>query len=235
MILLGLGLLAFASWPFLPNESTQRPVSESTFLEEWWKLGQGKGFRWWGDGPQDLFARHTAITAESRALTVLIAERTSLWTNDELSDLSHYILTKSDEYRMSPLFILSLIQVESGFHPTIVSHKGAVGMLQLLPATAQEVATSSGLAWTGPRDLEDPKTNIDLGLRYMTSLKKQFGNTEHTLTAYNMGPHALRTRLANGREFSREYFDRVMDAFSDYQKKTRLPRQRAQKWAQAWL
>lgn len=234
---LGLALLAFAAWPLVPSQHSQRPVSTTggpTFLEEWWNVGQGKGFRWWGEGPQAIWTLRPALTPETRALSVLIGERTQYWTPDELSDLSHFILTKSKEYKMSPLFVLSLIEVESGYHPTIVSNRGAVGMLQLLPDTAKEVALNSGMVWTGPHLLENPKTNIDLGLRYMNTLKKQFGNEEHTLTAYNMGPNALRLRLSKRQKVSRVYFERVMDAFSDYQKKTQLPRAR-KNWSRAWL
>ncbi len=229
-----LGLLAFASWHCSPNES--RPALDgltfepTTFLEEWWKGGQGKGFRYWGDAPQ-------AGSLESIAIRRLIADRADLefWSEREITELSRYILAKSQEFQMSPFFVLSLIEVESGYRSAVISNRGAVGLLQLLPATAEEVAVNSGMIWRGSAILVDPKTNIDLGLRYMTILKRQFGEDKHTLTAYNMGPYALQKKLNMGEKVSYAYFERVMQAFSSYKKKAKLPPSRSRKWATAWL
>ena len=106
--------------------------------------------------------------------------------------------------------------------------------MQLLPDTAEEVALQSGLAWR-PDRLADPKTNIELGLRYMSLLRKQFKSEEHALTAYNMGPQALREKLNLGQDVSLAYFRLVKSRMQIFGQRTHLPRARARTWAKAWL
>lgn len=214
-----------------PLESPQRFTPEPLFLEEFGKAGQGKGFRWWGEELQN-------VIQESQVLEAFIAKRASgkTWTPLEITDLSRHILGESYSQKVSPLFVLSVIEVESGYQPRVVSNAGAIGMLQLLPATAEEVARQSGVVWTGPNLLNDPKTNIRLGLSYLNVLKKLFRNDpKHTLLAYNMGPNALRERINLGQEVSPEYFDRVMEKFDDYKSRARLPSARLRRWSKAWL
>jgi len=75
-------------------------------------------------------------------------------------------------------------EVESGLRPEAVSPKGAVGVMQLMPGTAQ------GL---GLGDLRDVSTNIDGGARYLRGLLDQFGgDTALALAAYNAGPGAVK-------------------------------------------
>lgn len=227
-----LGLLAFLSAVGSRSSSTPGPSfgpsSEPSFLEEWWNRGQGKG---------QLAAGAPQLPAAERlALDQLVFEQAgaNFPDRDQAADLSTYILAKSAEYKVSPFLILSLIYVESGFRPSVVSSQGAVGLMQLLPTTAEEIATNAGMRWH-PNLLVDPKTNIDLGLRYMAQLKRQFGSEEHALTAYNIGPAALREKLDLGQEIPLEYFRRVKSRMQHYGKVVRLPRARTRSWARAWL
>ena len=231
IVVSGLGLAAFAAVAPGILYATQGPLSsfEFPFLERGTNGGQGKDFGWGDKGPQP-------ITAESRAVDELIRDRTlpGAWSGDDISELSRFILAKSAQYGVSPFLVLSLIDVESRFRPTVISRRGAVGLMQLLPDTAAEVATNTGLIWH-PDLLVDPKANIELGLRYMVKLKKQFGSEEDALTAYNMGPGALLAKRHLGEDVSREYFLLVKARMKNFGQRARVSRDRSRLWARAWL
>lgn len=103
--------------------------------------------------------------------------------------LSAQILGLCAELEFQPSFILAVIEHESAFKPRAVSAQGAMGLMQVLPATGNEVARRIGLkARRGWIDLRDPVTNVTLGMYYLHSLKRQFQTVESTLAAYNLGP-----------------------------------------------
>lgn len=84
----------------------------------------------------------------------------------------------------------ALVWTESGFRPNAVSHAGAVGLAQLMPATAR----SLGLRVDSEVDERyDPELNVDAGTRYLRAQIVRFGSIELALAAYNAGP----TRVAN--------------------------------------
>lgn len=76
---------------------------------------------------------------------------------------------------------LRLVQQESGFNPTARSHKGAIGLAQLMPATARALRV----------DPHDPKQNLEGGARYLKQMHKKFGSWRLALAAYNAGPGAV--------------------------------------------
>jgi len=134
---------------------------------------------------------------------------------------------KSREYDLSPMLVLSLIEVESRFRNRAVSPRGARGLMQLMPETAVGLANEFGVAWKNADDLADPKLNIDLALRYLKSLKGMFDSPEHVLTAYNMGPAALQKMLKSGEKPSLGYYKKVMKAMKGYQKAAQKVGQKA--------
>lgn len=112
--------------------------------------------------------------------------------------LAKLLLDLSDRYMVSPGLLLSVIETESGFRANAVSKAGAVGLMQLLPGTAREVAKSFGVRYSGSQDLFDPAVNMRLGVAYISYLRGRFGHSVHYLAAYNMGPSALRNRITKG-------------------------------------
>lgn len=93
---------------------------------------------------------------------------------------------------LDPFFVAGLIRQESMFHPTIRSSAGAVGLMQLLPSTAQEVARAEGIRFS-PASLEDPEVNLRLGTTFLASMVRRFdGRAEDALSAYNAGPTRAR-------------------------------------------
>lgn len=88
--------------------------------------------------------------------------------------------------------VLGMIREESAFDVTALSHVGARGLMQLMPATGREVARSLGLPFSTAR-LDDPAYNVRLGTTYFSRVWKMFGgNTELALAGYNGGPYRLK-------------------------------------------
>jgi soluble lytic murein transglycosylase-like protein len=76
---------------------------------------------------------------------------------------------------------LRLVQQESGWNPGAVSHKGATGLAQLMPATAERLGVN----------MSDPHDNLDGGARYLRMMYDRFGDWKLALAAYNAGPEAV--------------------------------------------
>ena len=76
---------------------------------------------------------------------------------------------------------LRLVQQESGWNPRARSHKGAIGLAQLMPATARTLRV----------DPRDPKQNLDGGARYLATQYRRFRSWRLALAAYNAGPEAV--------------------------------------------
>ncbi|CUH88467.1 Soluble lytic murein transglycosylase precursor [Phaeobacter sp. CECT 5382] len=76
---------------------------------------------------------------------------------------------------------LRLVQQESNWNPTAKSHKGALGLAQLMPATARSLGVDPSI----------PKQNLEGGARYLSKQFKKFGSWRLALAAYNAGPHAV--------------------------------------------
>ena len=112
----------------------------------------------------------------------------------------------------SPEFVLAVIRVESGGDPFARSHKGALGLMQLRPRTAEVVASGLGLDWTGAETLFDPVLNIRLGVAYLEYLRARYGNLSVALAAYNWGPTRISQMLRRRQTIPAAYSQRVLDA-----------------------
>lgn len=77
---------------------------------------------------------------------------------------------------------LRLVQQESGWRANALSHKGAIGLAQLMPATARRLGV----------DPHDPAQNLEGGARYLARQFREFGSWRLALAAYNAGPEAVR-------------------------------------------
>jgi soluble lytic murein transglycosylase len=106
-------------------------------------------------------------------------------------------------YEVPPETILAVIRIESGFDVNATSDAGAVGLMQLLPSTGEEVARELGFHWTGGEQLRDPAVNIRLGTHYLTKLLTRFDDLSQALAAYNEGPERVADRAPGTSEYAR--------------------------------
>ncbi len=111
----------------------------------------------------------------------------------ETLGLARHLINLCRIHTMDPALVLGLIDVESRFNVHAVSPMGAVGLMQLMPATAQLVAHQAGLKYSGPRSLTNPYTNLSLGVRYLAQLRDRYQHLPpyYHLAAYNLGPARL--------------------------------------------
>jgi len=133
---------------------------------------------------------------------------------------------------VDPYLVAAIIREESQYDARAVSRVGAVGLMQVMPATAQAVAKKQGFAEVGRDELFDQETNIRVGIRYLDQLLQQFsGNVMQAIAAYNAGPQVVSAWIAkNGQkepdEFvelipyqeTRQYVKRVLRSYREYQR-----------------
>ena len=112
----------------------------------------------------------------------------------------------AERHRLDPALIRAVIETESNWNAGAVSRKGAVGLMQLIPTTAQRF---------GVNDLFSPQQNVDAGVRYLKILLERYnGNLELALAAYNAGEGAVDRAhgIPRFRE-TRDYIQRVQSAY----------------------
>lgn len=102
----------------------------------------------------------------------------------------------SDAAGLDPHFVAGLIRQESLFISDIRSSAGAVGLMQIMPATGQGLARQLGISGFQTAHLERPETNLAMGTRYLADQLKRFEREADALAAYNAGP----ARMARWRQ-----------------------------------
>lgn len=94
-----------------------------------------------------------------------------------------YIKAAAEKHDLDPALIDAVIRVESAYNPHAVSKKGAIGLMQLMPATATRY---------GVKNPRNPQQNIDGGADYLSDLLRQFNSDlKLALAAYNAGEQAV--------------------------------------------
>ncbi len=109
----------------------------------------------------------------------VVAPRPSVDTD---ADVRGLIAAAAKSFDVNPLLVDSVIQVESNYNPFAISPKGAQGLMQLMPATAERF---------GVTDSFDPKQNIEGGVRYLKFLQDTFQDDRLAIAAYNAGEKAV--------------------------------------------
>ncbi len=141
----------------------------------------------------------------------LLTRRTGLLPR-EIASLAHTIVEQSRLYDLDPALVMAVMHVESRFNSFAVSPVGALGLMQILPETGQEMALKHGVAWHGRRTLFDPEINVKLGIAYLRELTDRYGNIGTALAAYNWGPGRIDRRIRRGSQLPVEYPRLVLDA-----------------------
>lgn len=107
----------------------------------------------------------------------------------------------SRKVAIEPTWAYGIARSESLFMPDVASSAGAIGLMQLMPATGKETAREASIPYRGRHSLTDPETNITLGTWYLASMKERFDDNQVLATAaYNAGPHRVQRWLPKQRE-----------------------------------
>lgn len=155
--------------------------------------------------------RNGSSRAASNARLAPASTRTRAERADALRHLSKDALEKmahetAERHRLDPALVRAVIEAESNWNPEAVSSKGAQGLMQLIPGTAESL---------GVEDAFDPAQNLDGGVRHLrTLLEKYDGDLERALAAYNAGAGAVDRAggVPNYRE-TRNYVQKITDSY----------------------
>lgn len=110
---------------------------------------------------------------------------------------SRYIEPESKEKGLDPVLVRSLIRQESAFGLRALSTSSAMGLMQMIPPTAREVAAEMKLAVVIPDDMYKPEVNVPMGTHYLAKVLGDFGgNVPLALASYNAGPHKVKRWIA---------------------------------------
>jgi soluble lytic murein transglycosylase len=129
---------------------------------------------------------------------------------------------------VDPLLVLSVIREESRYDPNALSPAGAIGVMQIMPRTAEHLAKNVGVKINGTRDIYDLGTNIRLGVFYLKNLIDDFGSVVPALAEYYAGEYKVREWLSQ-RDYeidefiedipykeTREYVKRIITSYLRY-------------------
>lgn len=107
------------------------------------------------------------------------------------------ILLTSEKYELDPLLIGAIVFTESRYNDQAISSAGALGLMQLMPSTASELALKKGLLNLTEKDYLERGLNIELGCHYLSNLKKSSPNEPLwvVLASYNAGASTVRSWL----------------------------------------
>jgi len=122
------------------------------------------------------------------------------------AEQAEYVDEMAKKHNVDPALIRAVIAAESGYNPSATSRKGAQGLMQLMPGTAQQL---------GVHDAYNAKQNLDAGVRYLRALLDKYnGDLDKALAAYNAGEGAVERAggVPNIRE-TRDYVRRITDNY----------------------
>lgn len=136
--------------------------------------------------------------------TLLALALATMAAHASAMDLAGAAKEAAIRHGLEPRLVNALILVESGWNPKAISPKGALGLMQLMPATARAL---------GVRDPLDPDDNLDGGCRYLSQMLDRFGDVRLALAAYNAGPEVV-SRTGDVPHYAEtvEYVERILRA-----------------------
>jgi len=127
----------------------------------------------------------------------------------------------STSFDVDEAIIYSVINIESHFNKSAKSQKGAIGLMQIMPSTAEELSKEVGLS---TYDLNNPEDNILIGTYYIYQLSEKFDNLETALCAYNAGPTNVKawlkdeTKSEDGRTLKNIPFEETRNYIEKFRK-----------------
>lgn len=128
-------------------------------------------------------------------------------------DVKQHLEAAAVAQSLDPAFVIAVAAAESAFNVKAVSRKGALGLMQVMPATAERYGVATRPASEGEHAAMEPKVNAQIGTRYLADLLRMFdGDKELALAAYNAGEGAV---IKYGRQIppypeTQQYVEKVM-------------------------
>lgn len=146
------------------------------------------------------------------------------WTKERLprkykrkhKTLAQTIIDESQKYGFDPVFVLSVIQGESSFNPSMRGKLDEIGLMQIRPGTGEWIARMYKLPWKGEKTLLDPVQNVRLGMAFLDYLRDKFdSHAQLYLAAYNMGPRNVNEAIEQN-IWPKDYASHVMKFYVEF-------------------
>lgn len=128
---------------------------------------------------------------------------------EEATALAHAVRLEAQRYELDWRLLLAIIRVESGFNPRTRSPRGAIGLMQVMPAALEDVAKDLGWADWDPEALENPYLNVRVGAHYLFTRMRRFGDLETALQAYYLGSSRIGKPSREWELLGRRYVEAV--------------------------
>ena len=159
------------------------------------------------------------VAAEDEPVVAAVADylrekRRTRLADFELAPLARTIVAEAKRHDLEVSLVLAVIHVESRYNTYAVSPVGAMGLMQIMPATGEELARFEGVPWRGSQTLFDPIVNVRLGVRYLRHLANRYESIPTALAAYNWGPGRIDRRIRRGTPLPTEYPSLVLEAYN---------------------
>ena len=156
--------------------------------------------------------RRVSLAATTARSSIFLPSETSLLgknrpaMNLDRDGAEKLVREAAERHSVDPALVRAVIETESNWNPSAVSRRGAVGLMQLIPTTAQRF---------GVNDLYSPQQNVDAGVKYLKTLLERYnGNLDLALAAYNAGEGAVdRAHGVPSFRETRDYVQRVQSAY----------------------
>jgi hypothetical protein len=181
---------------------------------------------------QEEHSQQEEISADDRPnptierLVEALARCRSSLTEEQRHEIAEAVDGTSRRHGYEPLFVQAMIEVESMCEPTARSRQGAVGLIQVQPATARALAEEAGIRWRGSLTLLDPAANVRLGILYLSQLEERFGDLHLAVAAYNLGPNRVEN-MSRDRARRTRYVRKVLARYRDLIAENSIVRVRA--------
>ncbi len=132
-----------------------------------------------------------------RAIRYLQECRSGL-SEAEIAQVAATIVREANIHEIDPNLVLAVIHIESRGNAYALSPVGAMGLMQIMPPTGEELAAKLDIPWRGSQTLFDPLLNVRLGIAYLEQLESRYGSMATALAAYNWGPGRIDSRIRHG-------------------------------------
>ncbi|MEL6440864.1 MAG: transglycosylase SLT domain-containing protein [Cyanobacteria bacterium J06621_8] len=181
---LGFEQEAWAQFQLETGDRTDLSVADD-FTKGLLKLYQGKNLR----GINQIWYLQDREEPEDKQQWQQLRQTEAYWQALYPFPYEDIILKWSKQRQLNPLLVTSLIRQESRFEPEIESWAGALGLMQVMPATGSQAAKTIGL---GSYSLTKPEDNVNIGTYYLDFTHRKYNNNSMLAVAsYNAGPNAV--------------------------------------------
>ena len=129
-------------------------------------------------------------------IVIALAVRNTMIQKVYTKHFSEFVEKYAEEYEVDPFIIYAMIKNESKFDEDAKSYKNAIGLMQILESTAEEVAKKNDINY---ENLNDPEVNIQIGILYFVELLEENNNSiELALASYNAGKNKVKSWIEEG-------------------------------------